>query len=82
MATKEGKLLIAREASDLAFRLSQAIQRDLIHEAMRRAVARNAQTVSAVDVEAAAAEFHIAVAGKRAGERAHGEEKRSGPDAA
>lgn len=84
MATGErkGELLIAREASDLAFRMGQGIQGTLIRRAQRSAEARNDRIVRAEDVAAAVAELDLASACQVTGDTADGEENRTGSDAA
>jgi hypothetical protein len=83
MATTERKKqLIARNASDLAFSIGQAIQRNLIGRALRRAAERNADMVTTEDVEAAAVELCLSSVRGMTGDAAHGEENRAGPDAA
>jgi hypothetical protein len=84
MATAEQKrrVLIGRDASDLAFRIGQTIEGKLIALAIRYAAARNAEVVCARDVEAAVAELGLSGVCEPAGDATNGEEKQSGADAA
>ncbi|HEV3260874.1 MAG TPA: hypothetical protein VG013_28740 [Gemmataceae bacterium] len=84
MATKESnqRVLIGLGASNLAFRIGQAIQRGLILNAMLHATARNSGTVSADDVVAALAEFDVAATCKAAGVVVDGRAREGGSDAA
>jgi protein-tyrosine-phosphatase len=58
----EKRVLIARDASDLAFRIGQAAESHLLRLAQHRAVDRNSELVQTADVVAALAELHLAEA--------------------
>ena len=75
MATAERNppVLIAREASDLAFRIGQAVQRRLLQCAIGHAAGRNAGTVSADDVTAAVRELDVVAACRAAGVTSDGQ---------
>jgi hypothetical protein len=62
------KLFIARDASDLAFRMGQAVQRALVNRAFQQIAARNETLVRVADVEAATTEFNLATIFGEAGD--------------
>jgi hypothetical protein len=62
IGAQQPKLLIARDASDLAFQIGQAIEKGVIQRAIEHAVARKGELVSVKDVEAAAAEVKVLAA--------------------
>ncbi len=72
---RKQELLIAWDASKLAFRMGQAVERSVIQGAIRHAIARNAGLVEINDVEAAAAEIDLSAACRGAGVVSDGETK-------
>jgi len=84
MAKAEGqerRLLIGQDASNLAFQIGQAVQKNLMNRALRCTAARNADIVSAADVEAVAVELGLTKYLGPTGGKANGEESRAEPDA-
>ena len=75
------KLFIGWDASDLAFRMGQAVRRALVNRAFEYVAARNGEIVSTADVEAAAAELNLATVFAEAGDTINGQRKRTGPEA-
>lgn len=80
-AKDKKKWLIGWDASDLAFRMGQAVQRALVNRAFEYVAARNEELVTPADVEAAAAELNLATIFEEAGDTINGQRKRPGPDA-
>ena len=75
------QMAISQDASELAFRLGQEIQKRLTKKGRDAAARRNAEVVSASDIEAAAAELGVTAIFGRS-EPSDGEPARTGPSAA
>jgi hypothetical protein len=64
---KKPRVLIAGDASDLAFRIGQAVQKNLMRKAIEHATNRKGDTVVVDDVEAAAIQLDLVAACRAAG---------------
>jgi hypothetical protein len=73
----EKRVLIARDASDLAFRIGQAVWLKVIRVAVQNAATQNVDLVTADCVEAAVAKLNLAEIVKATGGRIQHDEPRS-----
>src|SRR5262245_9896363 len=76
------RVLIARDASDLAFRIGQAVQQSVMRKAIERATNRNVGIVDIDDVRAAASGIDVLAACQAAGVARDGSSTGKGSNAA